>query len=82
MRRSVRLIAEEIHRYAVAHPRARDTVDGIVWWLHMQREEDIRSNVADAVAWLVQQGVLVQYHLPDGSSAFGRDLSQSEEEAG
>ena len=73
MRRPVRLIAEEIQRYAVAHPEARDTLEGIVWWIRIQREEEMQNDVADAVSWLVKRGVLHRISLPDGTSVFGSE---------
>ena len=71
MLNSTRRVVEEIQRYCAAHPGARDTIEGIVWWVQMQRQEDIRSNVSDAVDWLVAQGALERYQLQDGSEVFG-----------
>jgi hypothetical protein len=68
---SAHRVAEEIRRYCAAHPGARDTLEGIVWWVQMQRQEDIRSSVSEAVAWLVAQGALERFELQDGSEVFG-----------
>jgi hypothetical protein len=71
VRRSTRQIAEDIRRYCMIHPNARDTVEGITWWVVMQRHEDMKVTVSAAVRWLVQQGLLQQYQLQDGSTVFG-----------
>jgi len=71
VRRTARLIAEEIQRYCVAHPDARDTIEGIAWWVQMQRQEDLKNDVCDAVKVLVKRGVLTPHTLRDGSEVFG-----------
>jgi hypothetical protein len=64
-------VAEEIRRYCVAHPRARDTLEGITWWVQMQVQNDIRNRVADAVSLLLKEGRLEEHHLQDGSVVYG-----------
>lgn len=71
MLRSARQVAAEIKRYCVAHPDARDTLAGIVWWVQLQRQEDLKSSVAAAVQMLVQQGILERYEIRDGSEVYG-----------
>ena len=71
MRNSTRRIAAQIARYCSAHPHARDTLDGIAWWVQMQWQEEIRSGVADAVKILVEQGTLERHRLQDGSEVYG-----------
>ena len=70
MRSSTREIAAQIQRYCSAHPNARDTREGIAWWVQMQLQEEIRSGVADAVRILVEQGALERHRLQDGSEVF------------
>lgn len=77
MRRPVLMIAKEIQRYALANPQARDTAEGIAWWIRMQREDDLKNDVADAIALLVRRGFLRPYLLPDGSNVFGLEESLS-----
>jgi hypothetical protein len=67
----VRQVAAEIDRYCAAHPQARDTIEGIMWWVQIQRTEELRDHVALAVSWLVSQGRLEQHELHDGSVVFG-----------
>jgi len=64
-------LADEIRRYCVAHPDARDTLDGIAWWLALQRQEDTLEELRVAVDSLVAQGLLVPHRLIDGSVVFG-----------
>jgi len=42
-----------------------------MWWLQIQRTEDFRSCVAEAVEWLVTRGWLERHRLQDGSEVFG-----------
>jgi hypothetical protein len=69
--RSTHRVAEEIRRYCTAHPNARDTLEGIAWWVQIQRQEDFHKDVVAAVEWLVNQGVLERHRLQDGSEVFG-----------
>jgi hypothetical protein len=64
-------IAEEIKRYCIAHPGARDTIAGIAWWVQLQRQADLHSSVAAAVQMLVRQGILERYEIRDGSELYG-----------
>jgi len=64
-------IAEEIRRYCAAHPTARDSLEGITWWVQMQMRNDIRNSVAFAVDVLVREGKLERHLLHDGSEVFG-----------
>jgi len=68
---STREIAADIQRYCAAHPDACDTIEGITWWVQMQRREDLRSGVYEAVQWLVGNGLLECHRLNDGSEVFG-----------
>ena len=64
-------LAEEIARYCASNPEARDTLDGIAWWLAKQRFAETRAQLERAVDLLVQQQVLVRYTLGDGAVVFG-----------
>lgn len=64
-------LAEEIRRYCAEHPGARDTLEGIAWWLALQRHGEAREELRAAVDSLVAQGLLVQHRLSDGSIVFG-----------
>jgi hypothetical protein len=64
-------LADEIRRYCAEHPDARDTLEGIAWWLALQRHGETRDELRAAVDSLVAQGLLVQHRLVDGSIVFG-----------
>lgn len=70
-------VASEIDRYCTAHPEARDTLEGILWWVQIQRNEEFRDSVAQAVSLLVAQGRLERHELHDGSVVFGSNRSQT-----
>lgn len=71
MENLVQVVAGEIERYCIAHPDAVDTADGICWWVHLQRQADVRNSVPEAIDLLVAQGVLERRLAPDGSELFG-----------
>jgi hypothetical protein len=74
----VQRIAGEIERYCIAHPHARDTADGISWWVQLQRQAEIRDSVPEAIELLIARGVLVRRVAPGGTPLFGY-RSQSKE---
>jgi hypothetical protein len=63
-------LAAEIERYCSRHPDARDTIDGIAWWLVQQRFEDARAEVQEAADYLVERGILERRPLADGTVLF------------
>ena len=64
-------VAAEIKRYCAAHPRVCDTLEGIAWWLAMQRCSETMDELQAAVDALVEQKVLEPYRLADGRMVFG-----------
>jgi hypothetical protein len=71
----VEVVASDIERYCIAHPEACDTAEGIFWWVQLQRQDDIRSSVAGAIALLLSKGVLQCSFAPDGTELFGRSAT-------
>ena len=71
MTRSTHDIAADIKRYCAAHPDARDTLEGIAWWLALQSCNDNLEELRAAVDALVEQKVLEAYYLNDGTTVFG-----------
>lgn len=63
-------------RYCAAHPDARDTLEGIAWWLTMQRCGETLDELRAAVDSLVEQQVLVPYHLNDGTTVYGCSIDE------
>ena len=55
----IALIAESIERYLADHPKAADTVEGIVnWWLAGQRYQQTQEEIQQALDYLVGKGVI------------------------
>lgn len=71
MRRTADELSVEIRRYCAAHPNAADTIEGIAWWLALQRYDDALHEVRESIDQLVQDGLLVRYQTEDGVSVFG-----------
>ena len=69
--RSTHELADEIKRYCAAHPGGRDTLEGIAWWLAIQRSSETLEVLSAAVDSLVEQKVLAPYRLLDGTTVFG-----------
>jgi hypothetical protein len=69
--RSSHEVAAEIQRYCAAHPGVRDTLEGIAWWLAIQRSSDTLEVLSAAVDSLVEQKVLEAHRLADGRQVFG-----------
>jgi len=54
-------IAHELLAYLAEHPDAQDTLDGIVqWWLLEQKIKYQRNLVKEALAELVDKGLLIE----------------------
>ena len=71
MPRNASELSIEIRRYCAAHPNAVDTIEGIAWWLALQRYDDALCEVREAIDQLVRDGVLVRFQTDDGGSVFG-----------
>ena len=62
------MVAAEIGAYLRAHPDAADTVEGVArWWL---RRAPQRATIETAMALLVEQRIVEQLRLPDGTVIF------------
>jgi hypothetical protein len=68
---TVKRLSAEIRRYCATHPNARDSLEGIAWWLAMQHYRETKHGLEDVVERLVKRGVLHKHELHDGSSVFG-----------
>jgi len=64
-------LAADIRCYCDANPHARDSLDGIAWWLTWQRFGTTKRNLQGAIKQLVAEGVLKPHQLADGSTVFG-----------
>ncbi len=62
--------AQEILRYFLSHPAAKDTLEGIAkWWLDRQRVERGVEEVAESLRLLVARGFVVE-HLGRATQPF------------
>ena len=68
---SVSQLTAEIRRYCRAHPNARDSMEGIAWWLAMQHYNEVKRSLNGTVDRLVARGVLTKDRLTDGTYVFG-----------
>ncbi|MBV9959129.1 MAG: hypothetical protein JO360_11945 [Acidobacteria bacterium] len=69
----------EILRYLKEHPDARDTVEGISWWLLEQRMNDCVSDVQSTLAQLLAQGLLLEIEGVDERRHYQLNKSRLDE---
>lgn len=75
-------VASVIRRYCSAHPQARDSIEGIGWWVQLQLQEELKDHVAAAVELLTQEGTLERHRLQDGTEVFGCKAHPTVRDAG
>jgi hypothetical protein len=64
-------VEDAVLDYLGRHPRAADTLDGIVqWWLPQQRYVTARTRIEAVLDRLLDQGTLHLRRLPDGTSLY------------
>lgn len=62
----------EILKYLMRHPKAQDTVEGIVeWWLLEQRIVNALAKVKSALAELTAKTLVNERHSRDGRILYG-----------
>jgi hypothetical protein len=67
----VAALAEQIRAYLLRHPKAADSVAGVLkWWLLEQRLEQSRDNVQRALDYLVATGQVAERKTPDGTVVY------------
>ena len=77
--RSRASVIAEILRYLVAHPDAKDTVDGIArWWIARPREAWRPDLVQDAIDDLVARGFVVRRETTPSHVVYGLDKQHLE----
>jgi hypothetical protein len=60
-------LVKQIMAYLVEHPKAQDTLEGILhWWLLEQHIKNLMVEVKEALAELVAQGLLLERRGSDG----------------
>ena len=66
-----KVLAEQIERYLDSHPDAADSLEGIVkWWIPHQQYIESVDKVYKALNYLVENGMLSQKTLSDGSKIY------------
>ncbi len=64
-------LCDEILQYLRAHPRAADTLEGIVgWWLPRQRYELAQQRIQQALNNLVVRGLVEKITLANGTVVY------------
>lgn len=70
-------IAEQIKRYIEAHPKAVDSLEGVVdWWLPRQHHASEAEKVQKALEYLVAKGELSRLRGPDGNVLYGSSVHE------
>lgn len=69
----------EILRYLKEHPDARDTIEGISWWLLEQRMNDCVNDVQNALSKLLAQGLLLELKSVDDRRHYQLNKSRIDE---
>ncbi len=61
----------EILRYVVAHPRAKDTIDGIEkWWLPKSISREGKRKIEETLNLLVAKGWLIARRSPQSETIY------------
>lgn len=59
-------IADQLLAYLDENPQSQDTLEGIIWWLLERRVKFFTEGVKEALAELVDQGLVIERQGPDG----------------
>ena len=71
---------EEILRYVVAHPGAKDTVNGIQnWWLPRRISEEGKGKIAKSLKLLVAKGWLIARCPPQSETIYSLNENSLQE---
>jgi hypothetical protein len=69
---NVQAVAAEILQYLVAHPLARDTVEGVLkWWLPTHPVPKTKAAVQEALELLVAEGQLTKRAISHSEDVYG-----------
>ena len=69
-----------ILRYVVAHPRAKDTIDGIEkWWLPKSTCREKKRRIGEALNWLAAKGWLIARSSPQSETIYSLNETSLEE---
>ena len=74
--------AQQTLRYLTRHPQAKDTAEGIAtWWLQRERIEQVVDEVYDALALLLDRGLIVERRGRDRTTYYELNREQIDEVA-
>jgi hypothetical protein len=77
---NVQAVAAEILQYLVAHPLARDTVEGVLkWWLPTHPLPRTKAVVQEALEFLVMEGRLTKRVISHSDDVYGANEGRIEE---
>ena len=64
-------VVRDVMRYFVQHPAAADSLEGIARWrLLEQRAQDLVAETSDALALLVEHGMVEKISVPGGRALY------------
>ncbi len=74
------MVIRHVLQYLIAHPDAKDTVQGILlWWLPVDAIERGEEEVQEALDTLVAQGWLTQRQTTTAQTLYGLNQEKLEE---
>lgn len=77
---TTKLIEHDLLSYLLEHPRANDTVEGIVeWWLLKQEVQRRTAMVKEVLRDLVQKGFVIETPKKDGRLHYRLNPSKRKE---
>ena len=69
-----------ILRYVVAHPHAKDTIDGIAkWWLPKSTSPEKKRRIEETLNWLAAKGWLIARSSPQSETIYSLNENSLEE---
>ena len=69
-----------ILRYLVAHPRAKDTIDGIEkWWLPKSTSPEKKRRIEETLNWLAVKGWLIARSSPQSETIYSLNENSLDE---
>jgi hypothetical protein len=69
-----------ILRYLLAHPRAKDTIDGIEkWWLPKSTSPEKKRRIEETLNWLAVKGWLIARSSPQSDTIYSLNENSLDE---
>jgi len=65
------IVSREVLSYLVDHPKAQDTLEGILeWWLTERCVKHQMPRVQGAIEWLVRDGLVIEHEVAGSQSTY------------